>query len=76
MMSPLLMAMTAAKFPFNDPTLPWDQRVDDLVSRLTLEEKVGQMSHGGASPNSPTPRVERLGIEPYQWGTELSLIHI
>jgi hypothetical protein len=27
-------------YPFNDPTLPTDQRVADLVSRLTLEEKV------------------------------------
>jgi hypothetical protein len=30
----------APPYPFNDPTLPTDQRVADLVSRLTLEEKV------------------------------------
>lgn len=24
-------------YPFNNPKLPWDQRVADLVSRLTLE---------------------------------------
>ena len=28
------------------------------------------MSHGGAQTNSPTPSVKRLGVEPYQWGTE------
>ena len=26
------------KYPFQDPSLPWDQRVDDLVGRLTLDE--------------------------------------
>ena len=30
-------------FPFMDPDLPVDKRVDDLVSRMTLEEKIGQM---------------------------------
>ena len=26
------------KYPFQDPSLPWDQRVDDLVGRLTIDE--------------------------------------
>src|SRR3954463_15707696 len=30
--------------PYMDPTLPVSQRVDDLVSRMTLAEKVGQMT--------------------------------
>jgi beta-glucosidase len=29
--------------PFTDPTLPIPQRVEDLLSRMTLAEKVGQM---------------------------------
>src|ERR1700744_6005331 len=33
----------AAAMPFSNPTLPLEQRVDDLVSRLTLEEKVSQL---------------------------------
>jgi beta-glucosidase len=29
--------------PYRDPTLPIDERVDDLVARMTVAEKVGQM---------------------------------
>jgi beta-glucosidase len=29
--------------PYRDPSLPIDQRVDDLLGRMTLPEKVGQM---------------------------------
>ena len=32
-------------FPMWDPSLPFEQRVNDVVSRLTLEEKVKQMQH-------------------------------
>lgn len=36
--------MTAQEtYPFRNPQLSVEQRVDDLVSRLTLEEKVKQM---------------------------------
>src|SRR3954447_20153308 len=31
-------------YPYEDPSLPVSQRVDDLLSRMTLEEKVGQMT--------------------------------
>lgn len=50
-------------YPFQDTTLPIAQRVDDLVARLTLEEKVAQMG-------SETPGIERLGILPYDWQNE------
>ncbi len=29
--------------PYRDPSLPVDQRVDDLIGRMTLEEKVAQL---------------------------------
>ncbi|GLW34393.1 glycoside hydrolase family 3 N-terminal domain-containing protein [Actinoplanes regularis] len=32
-----------AEFPYLDPALAVEQRVDDLLSRMTLPEKVGQM---------------------------------
>lgn len=49
--------------PFRDPGLPLLRRVDDLLSRLTLEEKVAQMQH-------EAPGIERLGIPPYNWWNE------
>jgi beta-glucosidase len=49
--------------PFYDPKLPLEKRVDDLVSRLTLEEKVLLM--GMDSPSIP-----RLGIASYRWWNE------
>ena len=38
-----------ASAPFRNPALPINQRVNDLVSRLTLEEKVAQMAHTAAA---------------------------
>lgn len=58
-------------FPFRNVSLPWDQRVDDLVQRLTLPDIMYQMSKGGAGPKGgPAPAIPRLGIEPYSWNTE------
>ncbi len=40
------MTMTiqaANKYPYKDATLPVEQRVEDLLSRMTLEEKAGQL---------------------------------
>jgi len=45
--------------PFKNPDLPVDERVADLVSRMTLEEKISQMSH-------LAPGIERLGVIPYE----------
>src|SRR5438034_11421605 len=35
--------VSQARPPYSDPTLPIERRVDDLLARMTLEEKVGQM---------------------------------
>ena len=48
---------------FRDPKLPIDRRVDDLVSRMTLEEKVSQMMNGAAA-------IDRLGVPEYEWWNE------
>ena len=50
-----------------DIRLPVRERVDDLVSRLTLEEIVPQTL---AVYGSHTPAIDRLGIKPYVWITE------
>jgi len=49
--------------PYLDTSLPFEERVDDLVSRMTLEEKVSQMLNGA-------PAIERLGIPEYNWWNE------
>jgi beta-glucosidase len=49
--------------PYQDVTLSIEARVGDLVSRMTLEEKVSQMM-------SAAPAIERLGIPKYVWWNE------
>ncbi|RUS85385.1 hypothetical protein EGW08_006870 [Elysia chlorotica] len=57
-------------YPFQNPDLPWDARVDDLVSRLTLEEIQLQMARGGQwAYSTPAPAIPRLGIGPYVWNS-------
>ena len=48
---------------YKNPNLPIEKRVDDLVSRMTLEEKVLQMQNAA-------PAIERLGIPAYDWWNE------
>jgi len=48
---------------FRNPDLPADQRADDLIARMTLEEKVSQMRH-------ESPAIEHLGIPKYNWWNE------
>jgi beta-glucosidase len=52
-----------ANAPFRNPDLPIEQRVNDLVSRMTPEEKVSQMVHTAAA-------IPRLGIPEYNWWSE------
>lgn len=52
------------EYPFQNTSLSFSQRVNDLVSRLTLEEKVGQMLNSA-------PAIERLGIPAYDWWNEV-----
>src|SRR4029450_3895822 len=49
--------------PYKNPNLPIEVRVNDLVSRMTLEEKVLQMQNGA-------PAIDRLGIPQYDWWNE------
>ncbi|CAL1542780.1 unnamed protein product [Lymnaea stagnalis] len=66
-----LVKSSAQTYPFQNTSLPWDDRVNDLVSRLTLAEIQLQMARGGTgSYGGPAPAIPRLGIGPYAWNTE------
>lgn len=49
--------------PYLDTSLDIDARVDDLVSRMTLDEKISQM-------RNEAPAIERLGVPAYNWWSE------
>ncbi len=50
-------------YPFQNPDLPLCDRVDDVMGRLSIEEKAAQMLH-------EAPAIPRLGIAPYNWWNE------
>jgi len=50
-------------FPFLDADLSLDTRVDDILERMTLEEKISQTLY-------ESPAIERLGIPEYNWWNE------
>ncbi len=52
-----------SEFPFQNPSLPIEQRVADLVGRMTPEEKISQMTMTAAA-------IPRLGIPEYTWWNE------
>jgi beta-glucosidase len=50
-------------YKYMNPALPVEQRVDDLIGRMTLEEKVSQM-------RDYTAAITRLGVPKYDWWNE------
>ena len=42
-----VVASGPTSYPFNDVTLATDERVKDLISRMTLKEKVGMLFMSG-----------------------------
>ena len=58
-----LLTSTAQTLPYQDVKLTAAERADDLLGRLTLEEKVSLMM-------DTSPAIERLGIPQFQWWNE------
>ena len=59
----MVMPMVAQPLPYLNTQLTAEQRADDLLKRLTLEEKVQLMM-------DTSPAIERLQIPQFQWWNE------
>lgn len=55
--------MAEKKYKFQNTKLSFEQRVDDLLNHMTVEEKISQMVQNA-------PAIERLGIPAYEWWNE------
>ena len=58
-----IQSVFSSDYPFRDSNLPLNTRINDLLSRLTLDEKVQMMKHA-------SPEISRLGIPAYNWWNE------
>ncbi|XP_078444450.1 glycosyl hydrolase family protein [Wolffia australiana] len=54
---------STSSLPFCQRSLSLEKRAEDLVSRLTLQEKISQLGNTG-------PAIPRLGIPSFQWWSE------
>jgi len=54
---------TGYKYPFQNPALSTEERVSDLVSKMTLQEKADQLLY-------TAPAIPHLGIPAYTWWNE------
>ena len=59
---PLAIAQNM-EYDFQNPNLAIEERVDDLINRMTLEEKAGQLMYNA-------PAIERLDVPAYNWWNE------
>ncbi len=59
----LVIISNGQPFPYQNEKLSPDERADDLLKRLTLEEKASLMQNN-------SPAIERLGIKAYEWWNE------
>ena len=58
-----LHILAQTEFPFQNPKLEFEERVNDLVSRLTVQEKIDQLLY-------EAPAISRLGVPAYNWWNE------
>ncbi|HYW94258.1 MAG TPA: glycoside hydrolase family 3 C-terminal domain-containing protein [Bacteroidales bacterium] len=50
-------------YSFRDPSLSFEERADNLVSLMTLDEKISQLNYQSAA-------IDRLGVPAYNWWNE------
>ena len=56
-------AKSGLEFPFQNEKLEAEQRIFDLVNRLTINEKISLLRYD-------SPAIDRLGIPAYNWWSE------
>lgn len=60
---PAIAQQNETAYPFRNPSLATEERVADLISRMTLKEKADQLLY-------TAPAIPRLGIPSYNWWNE------
>ncbi|HLP71619.1 MAG TPA: glycoside hydrolase family 3 C-terminal domain-containing protein [Bacteroidales bacterium] len=63
LLSTFLASAQQYEFPFRNPSLPLEERLNDLISRMTLKEKADQLVY-------TAPAIPKLGIPSYNWWNE------
>ncbi len=63
LLAAIALTVNAQQLPYQNPDLSAEQRADDLLGRLTLDEKVKLMM-------DTSPAIPRLGIPQFQWWNE------
>ncbi len=63
LVSMLVVSGGAQDAVYRDPSAPLDSRISDLIGRMTLQEKIDQLS-------STAPGIPRLGVPAYDWWNE------
>ena len=62
-LSGIAFGQNKTNLPYQNTQLPIDERVEDLVSRMTMQEKVTQLFNQAAP-------IDRLGVPAYNWWNE------
>jgi len=57
--------------PYEDPRLPIEERVDDLLKQMTLEEKAGMLFHTMIGMNKDGTILEKTGLYPLPQSSDM-----
>jgi len=57
--------------PYKDPELPVEERIDDLLSRMTREEKIGQLGQVSMADYANQREIYLAGVKAGRWGSRI-----